>query len=260
MYTELRLMIADTIRVDSRGQWAKKRISDQVGQSQLQRMHHTKTRRLPIAASMIFDKLPSNWVNRRLQGQCQSPYIHQSRVTGNAEVVHSPEAVCELHVIHVDPHRKQQLKLRSPSRWLDGVIYLMDAARNSSSGYATILLQLPIWLPVSLVFRRSEFKIVEQRSQIMWQLWMGSTITPECSKVASRYNSQLPLSIVTLGTCLDDRIGLLWGESHLHQLYSILSNKSTKADQSPMSEYGYVLIRWHMKRVFRDTMEMIFIL
>jgi len=161
MYTQLRLTIADTIRVDSRGHWAKKRISDQVGQSRMQRMHHTRTRRLPIMASMIFDQLPSNWVNWELQGRCQSPDIDKSCVTSNAEVGHSPEAVCELHAIHIDPHRQQQFKLRSPSTWLDGVIYLTDAARNSSSGYATILLWLPIWLPVSLVFRRAEFKIRE---------------------------------------------------------------------------------------------------
>ena len=48
-------------------------------------------------------------------------------------------------------------------------------------------------------------------------------------------------------------------ESHLCQLYSISSTKSTKADQSPTSEYGYVPIRWHTKRVSRNSMEMIFI-
>ena len=55
-----RLTVVQTIRVDTRGQPARRRVSDQVGQSQLQRMHHTRTRRLPIAASMRFDKLPSN--------------------------------------------------------------------------------------------------------------------------------------------------------------------------------------------------------
>jgi hypothetical protein len=43
-----------------------------------------------------------------------------------------------------------------------------------------------------------------QRSQIVLQLRMAS-ITPEGSEVASRYNSRLPLSIVTIGT----RIGSL---------------------------------------------------
>jgi hypothetical protein len=46
---------------------------------------HTRTRRLPIAASMRFDKLPSNWVNWRLQGRFHSPYATESRVTGKPE-------------------------------------------------------------------------------------------------------------------------------------------------------------------------------
>jgi len=37
---------------------------------------------------------------------------------------------------------------------------------------------------------------------------------PECSKVVSRYNSRLLLSIITFGTLLDDRIGSLRRESH----------------------------------------------
>jgi hypothetical protein len=37
----------------------------------------------------------------------------------------------------------------------------------------------------------------------------GKYNNPECSKVVSRYNSRLPLSIITFGTLLDDRIGLL---------------------------------------------------
>jgi hypothetical protein len=59
------------------------------------------------------------------------------------------------------------------------------------------------------VYRRAELKTVDQRSQIVLQLRKGSIITPECSKVASRYNSQL---LWPSGTWLDDRIGTLWGE------------------------------------------------
>jgi len=51
-----------------------------------------------------------------------------------------------------------------------------------------------------MVYRRAELKIVEQRSQIVLQLRKGSIITPEYSKVASRYDSQLPLSIIPFGT------------------------------------------------------------
>jgi hypothetical protein len=68
------------------------------------------------------------------------PYIHKSRVTGNAEAGHSPEAVYELHAIYVDPHRGRQFKSRSLSTRLDGVIYVTDAARNSSTGCAMLQL------------------------------------------------------------------------------------------------------------------------
>jgi len=159
------------------GQPARRRVSDQVSRSQLQWIHHTRTRRLSISASMIFDKLPSNWVNWRLQGPCQSPYIYKSRFTGNAKAGYSPEAFYELCAIHIDPHRQRRLKSRSRSTRLDGVIYITDAVRNSSSSYAMIL-RLPIWLPVSLVFRRAKFKIVDQQSQIVWQLRKGYIIIP----------------------------------------------------------------------------------
>ena len=66
---------------------------------------------------------------------------------------------------------------------------------------------------------------MEQLSQIVLQLCMGSITTPIYSKVASRYNLRLPLSRVTIGTWMDNRIGSLWGEreSHLCHLYSISS-------------------------------------
>jgi len=81
------------------------------------------------------------------------------------------------------------------------------------SGYAMIQLRLRI----SFVYGWAEFKIVEQQSQLVWQLWLGSTITPECSKVASRYNSWLPLSMSTIVNSrnwhrLDDRNGSSWRE------------------------------------------------
>jgi len=45
-----------------------------------------------------------------------------------------------------------------------------------------------------------KFKIVEQRSQIVWQLRKGSIMTPKGSKVASRYDSLLLLTIIAIGT------------------------------------------------------------
>jgi hypothetical protein len=51
-----------------------------------------------------------------------------------------------------------------------------------------------------MAYLQAEFKIVEQRSLFVWQLRKGSIITPEYPKVASRYNSRLPLAIITFGT------------------------------------------------------------
>ena len=129
MYTQLRLMIAETIRVHSWGQGARRRVSDEVSQSQMQRID-TRTRRLSIKASMIFGKLPSNWVNWRLQGRLQGRYVHKSRVTGNSETGHSPEAIYEWRATHIYPHSRQQLKSRSPSTRLDGVIYVTEAVKS----------------------------------------------------------------------------------------------------------------------------------
>jgi len=95
--------------------------------------------------------------------------------------------------------------------------------RRNTVGQLLNQLWLPIWLPVSLVIGRAQFNIEEQRSQNVWQLRLGCTITPGCSKEASRHVLQLPLSIITFGTWLDNRIALLWGDSHLRQHYSIPS-------------------------------------
>jgi hypothetical protein len=111
--------------VDSRGQLARRRISDQVNRSPFQQIH-TITPKLSIAASMIFYKLSSNWVNWRLQGRCQSPFIHKSRVTSNAKAGHSPEAIYELHAIHIDPHHRWQFQSQLPSARLNRVIYITD--------------------------------------------------------------------------------------------------------------------------------------
>jgi len=54
--------------------------------------------------------------------------------------------------------------------------------------------------------------------------------TSKCSIVTGNCYSKLRLSFITFGTWLDDRIGLLWWESHLRELYSISWNKSMDAD------------------------------
>ena len=89
--TQWRLTVIETIRVDTRGQPGKGRISDQVSWSQLQRIHHTRTRRLSIPGSMRLDKLPPTWDNWRWQGRFQIAYIPESRVTSNAEAGPFPE-------------------------------------------------------------------------------------------------------------------------------------------------------------------------
>jgi hypothetical protein len=117
--------------------------------------------------------------------------------------------IYEIRAIHVDPHRRRQLQSRLLSTRLDGVIYVTEAAkvdlRDTLNGIIYVtddVRNLPQRLRKSYKANKAiyEFKIVEQRSQIVSQLRKGSIITPEYSKVASRYNSRLPLSIIILGT------------------------------------------------------------
>jgi len=104
-------------------------------------------------------------------------------------------------------------------------------------------------------YRRALIKTVEQRSQIVPQLWMRSIITTECSKVVSRYHARLPLSILTIGMIGPQNWIIVRSGSRQCQLQSIWSNKSTKID--PQQANTDVPIRWYTKRVFRNTMEMI---
>jgi len=206
---------------------------------------------------MRFDKLPSNWVNWRLQGRSHSLYATQSRVTGNAEAnptsVHLDDSqltinghipgkkctygesgrICAIRTIHISRCHRWQFQSQLPSTRLDWVIYITEAARSSSSGYATIQLWLPNdnrydyryhWAINGGRVRDSGAAIADRVAAPK-----GKYNNPEYSKVASRYDSWLLSSIITASTWLDDRIGSLWGESHLRQLYSISSNKSTKA-------------------------------
>jgi len=73
---------------------------------------------------------------------------------------------------------------------------------------------------------RAELKIVEQWSQILLQFLKGSLITPEYSKVASRYNSQLPLSINTIPTWSDDWTEWLTGVRAICANFVSISQRS----------------------------------
>jgi len=119
--------------VDSRGQPARRcvcdQVSDQVSQSPLERIH-TRTGKLSIARSVRSDKLPSNWDNWQWQGRFRIIYLHKSRIADNAEAGHSPEAVYKLRAIHVDPHRRRQLKSGSRTTRRDGLIYVTEAAKS----------------------------------------------------------------------------------------------------------------------------------
>ena len=76
---------------------------------------------------------------------------------------------------------------------------------------------------------------------------------PKCWNVAIRYNSRLPMSMITFRAALDNRIGLLWGEramgSNRIQFHEMYNNK----------RIWMYPIQWHMKRVFKNTMEIIII-
>jgi len=62
--------------------------------------------------------------------------------------------------------------------------------------------------------------------------------TPECSKVASRYDLQRPLYIITIGTWVDDQTGSLCEERKpsASTLFNFIKH-------TPTSEYGYEPIR-----------------
>ena len=53
-----------------------------------------------------------------------------SRVTSNAKVDHSPEAVYEISAIRVDPHRFSQFQPRLASTRLNGIIYVTKDVRS----------------------------------------------------------------------------------------------------------------------------------
>jgi len=112
---------------------------------------------------------------------------------------------------------------------------------------------IQLWILIPVVYWWVEFKIVEQRSQIVWQLWIGSLLTPRVLNWLA-------------GTIHDDHCQL----SPLTPDWITKSNRREKREppaptvfdvinHTPTSELRYVPIWWHTKRVFRNTIEMIFI-
>jgi hypothetical protein len=75
----------------------------------------TRTRRQSIVTSMRFDKLPSNWVNWRLQERFQSPYVPESRITGNAEAGLSRDSLesCPTSAIRCELLTRQRPQLHT---------------------------------------------------------------------------------------------------------------------------------------------------
>jgi hypothetical protein len=85
--------------------------------------------------------------------------------------------VYEIRAIYVDPHRRQQFQTRLPSTRLDGVLYVADDVRSSLQRLWKSYAMIQLWIRISVVYWWAEFKIVEQRSQILLQLRMGSIIS-----------------------------------------------------------------------------------
>jgi len=109
-------------------------------------MHHSRTRKLQIEAPMWFDRLPSNWVNWRLQGRFHSPYATESHVTGKAEAGPFPEVPLiliwqaqlklrsQIHptrMIHIYQCHWWQFQLQLPSGRPNGLIYGMEDVTGS---------------------------------------------------------------------------------------------------------------------------------
>jgi len=105
--------------------------------------------------------------------------ILQRKITNYAQFssIHTADGSC-----------KSQL----PSTYLNEIIYVTDAVRGLPPG---------LQMSYKAIY---EFRRVEQRSQIVCQLCKGSIITPDGFNVASRYDSLLLLSIITVSTWLDD--------------------------------------------------------
>jgi hypothetical protein len=98
--------------------------------------------------------------------------------------------VNEIQASHIDLHCRQELKSQLYSKQLNGIIYVTDSL-------SSVLQRLR-----KLYQALYKITVVEKGSQIMWQLWMRSTITLECSKVAGKYDSRVLLLFITCGTSI----------------------------------------------------------
>ena len=155
------------------------------------------------------------------------------------------EQIYAIRTIHIWRCLRWQFLSQLPSARLNAIIYVTGDVRSLpprlQKSYTTIYGQR-LCNDTTIItdfFRQlmGRFQEVEQRSQII-----QFAITIGNYHLIGRPNRIVVRS-----------------ESHLRQLYSISSNKSMTMDQLPTSEYGSVPIRWHTKRVFRNSMEMIFI-
>jgi len=183
----------------------------------------------------FFDPYPTsaNEAAKNINGQ-----IHQTKGTywGSGQNY-------EIHAIDVDAHRRRQFQSRLHSTRLDGVLYVTDDVRSLLQRLRKSYAMIQLWIPISFVYWLAEFKIVEQRSQIVWQLRMGSIITPSVLKwlagTICDYHCQLSQSAPDWTTESDP---CQERESHLRQLYSISPNIPQRANTD-------VPIGWHTKRI-----------
>jgi hypothetical protein len=215
--TQSRLTV-QTIRVDTRGQPGRRRVNVHVNRSPFQWIH-TRTRRLPIAASMRFDKLPSNWVNWRLQGRFHSPYATQSRVTGNAEA--NPISVhLDDSQLTINGHIPQKKCTENHGGFTRYAPFTSSDATHGSSNRNYLLhdsMESSTWRimisdMITGIIGRSMGNVQDAGVADRAAVLNGKYNCPDNSYEASNYDSRLPLSIITLSTWSDDRIGSLWGE------------------------------------------------
>lgn len=182
-----------------------------------------------------------------LQRWFQSPYIGKSDITTNAKAgSFSPDFFdpYPARAIEAVKHIHGHISRKKCTYWELGWIYailktyiqschwwkktsqMLPTQFDLMNDDTDNVMGLPQWLPKShkgIYCSMDHCRILEKRSQIVTQFWMGIEITPKHFKVASRYNSQLSLSIITFGTWLDDQVGWLYSVRHLAQLNSISS-------------------------------------
>jgi len=198
---------------------------------------------------MKFDKLPSNWVNWRLQGRFRRPYATSVASLAMPKPAPCPRFLrslsdkrngyCEEHKrAHTSKDvqlRKIRAGLRKYAQFTS--FHIADDSCNrdyllhNSVELSTLRIMITDMITGIIGVLMDRVQDMEPRSQIVWQLQMGSIITPKVLKWLAgtirdnhRQLSQSAPDWTTEFDRCEER------QSHLCQLYSISSNIRQRAN------------------------------